>query len=251
MGSQKHFIQYNIFKPNNNIIAFTTTIQTISSDNARYTGDIPDVYGSNRKQLAETLGVKINQLVFPRQTHTNCVVEVNKISSEEISETDALITDNTGICICIQTADCVPILLADPVKKVVAAVHAGWRGTVKKIVEGAINKMVNNKSCSPENILAAVGPSISPEIYEVGIEVVQDVRKHIPNPEKTLMLNGSGKYHLDLWEANRQVMLECGLKIENIEILGECSFQNSDKYYSARRDGINTGRMVSGIMLTS
>jgi hypothetical protein len=193
--------------------------------------------------------IKPEQLVFPRQTHTNCVAEILDIPETEIKETDALVTNKTGICLCVQTADCVPILLFDPANNVIAAVHAGWRGTVKKIVEIAVQKMVLKYNSLPENIVAAIGPSISQEIYEVGNEVVEEVKKSIPNAELLLHKKSSGKYHVNLWEANRQILLENGLSEKHIEILGECSFKESNKYFSARKEGIATGRMVSGIMI--
>jgi len=101
----------------------------------------------------------------------------------------------------------------------------------------------------PQNLLAVIGPSIGPEVYEVGSEVVKKVRQNVPNPEKTLHKNPTGTFHLNLWEANRQLLLASGLSNENIEISGECTFKENEKYYSARRDGIETGRIVSGIML--
>jgi YfiH family protein len=251
MDNSPNFIQYKIFQHFNNVLAFTSTKQTLEEKNARFTGDSSDVLKNNRKQLAHQLDIKANQLVFPRQTHTNCVAEVLDIPDDEISETDALVTENPKICLCVQTADCVPILLYDPVKNAISAIHAGWRGTLKKIVEVAIEKMIANYNCSPKNILAAIGPAISPTIYEVGDEVVQAVRKSIPKAEMTLQKNNSGKYHLNLWEANRQILLANGVISENIEIFDECSFQNNDKYFSARKEGINTGRIVTGIMLKS
>lgn len=249
MDNTKNFIQYKIFEDFENIVAFTTTKQTLGNSNSRFTGDSSDIFEDSRKQLANKLNIKANQLIFPRQTHTNCVAEITDIPINEISETDALISNKPGICLCVQTADCVPILLFDPTNNVVSAIHAGWRGTVKKIIEVAIQKMIINYNCSPKNILAAIGPSISPEIYEIGNDVVLAVRKSIPNSEITLQKNNSGKYHLNLWEANQQILLENGVNTENIEILRECSFQKSNKYYSARKEGIETGRMVSGIML--
>jgi YfiH family protein len=249
MDKTPELIHYKIFEPFKNLVAFTTTKQTLFESDSRFTGNIPQNIKANRGQLASKFGIKTNQLVFPRQTHTNCVAEILEIPKNEIKETDALITNQLEICLCIQTADCVPILLFDPVKKVISAIHAGWRGTVKKIVEGAIQKMITNYNSSPENILAAIGPSISAEIYEVGDEVVSEVKKSIPNSKLTLHKNSSGKFHFNLWEANRQVLLKNGVPSENIEILGECSFQNNGKYFSARKEGINTGRMVSGVML--
>jgi len=249
MHKKNELIYYKIFSGFENVVAFTSTKQTFDVVNPRFTGDSKDIFENDRILLADKLMIKPEQLIFPRQTHTNCVAEISDIPENEIKETDALVTSQTGICLCVQTADCVPILLFDPVNNVIAAVHAGWRGTVKKIAEVAIQKMVLKYNSSPENIVAAIGPSISPDIYEVGNEVVEEVKKSIPNAEMLLHKNSSGNFHVNLWEANRQVLLENGLKEKNIEILGECSFSESNKYFSARKEGIATGRMVSGIMI--
>lgn len=249
MHKNQELIYYKVFSGFENVIAFTSTKQTFDTRNPRFTGDSPDIFENNRIQLAEKLMLKPDQLVFPRQTHTNCVANISDIPENEIKETDALLTDKTGICLCVQTADCVPILLFDKKNNVIAAVHAGWRGTVKKIAEIAVQKMIKNYNSSPKNILAAIGPSISPDIYEVGKEVVDEVKTSIPNANLLLHKNSSGNFHLNLWEANRQVLLAMGLKAKNIEVFGECSFTETEKYYSARKEGIETGRMVSGIML--
>jgi hypothetical protein len=113
----------------------------------------------------------------------------------------------------------------------------------------ALGKMKSQYNCLPQNILSAIGPSISPDVYEVGNEVVSAVKKSIPNAEKTLIKNSSGKFHFNLWEANRQILLANHVIPDNIEVLGECSFSQTNKYFSARKEGIETGRMVSGIML--
>jgi YfiH family protein len=249
MHKNQELIYYKVFSGFENVVAFTSTKQTLEPLNPRFTGDSKDIFENNRALLAEKLMIKPDQLVFPRQTHTNCVAEILDIPENEIKETDALVTNQTGICLCVQTADCVPILLFDPVNIVIAAVHAGWRGTVKKIVEITVQKMVQKYNSSPENIFAAIGPSISPEIYEVGNKVVEEVKKSIPNAGILLHKNSSGKFHFNLWEANRQILLGNGLAEKNIEILGECSFTESNKYFSARKEGIATGRMVSGIMI--
>lgn len=251
MHKIKELIYYKAFSGYENVIAFTSTRQTFDTNNPRFTGDSPEIYSQNRIRLAEKLMIKPEQLVFPRQTHTNCIAEINEIPQSEIKDTDALVTNKTGICLCVQTADCVPILLFDPVNSVIAAIHAGWRGTVKKIAETAVRKMVVQYNSLSENIIAAIGPSISPEIYEVGDEVVAAVRKSIPNAEMLIHKKSSGKFHVNLWEANRQVLLSNGLSEKNIEILGECSYIQNSKYFSARKDGTETGRMVSGIMLLS
>jgi len=249
MHKNQELIYYKVFAGFENVVAFTSNKQTFDTRNPKFTGDSSEIYENNRALLAEKLMIKPEQLVFPRQTHTNCVAEISDIPANEIKETDALVSNKTGICLCVQTADCVPILLFDPVNNVIAAVHAGWRGTVKKIAEIAVQKMVQKYNSNPKNIVAAIGPSISPEIYEVGNEVVKEVRNSIPNADILLHKSNSGNFHLNLWEANRQILLQNGLAKKNIEVLGECSFTETSKYFSARKEGVETGRMVSGIML--
>lgn len=251
MDKNQNLVQYKIFESHKNLIAFTTTKLSSKRKTPRYTGNNFDLIKKNREELAFQLGIKTNQFIFPQQTHTNCVAEILEIPDLEIKETDALITNKSGICLCVQTADCVPIILFDPVKNIISAVHAGWRGTVSKIVEKTVQKMISNYSSSPENILVAIGPSISPKIYEVGNEVILAVKKSVPNAELALSKKNSKKNHLNLWEANKQILLSMGIQSQNIEILGECSFQKNDKYFSARKEGIETGRMVSGVMLLS
>ncbi|SHF42634.1 conserved hypothetical protein [Mariniphaga anaerophila] len=244
------FISYRLFEPFENVKAFTTTKRVFSENKApRFTGDAAQNATENRKQLAGLLKIRENQLIFPRQTHSCCVAEVQTLPEKEMRETDALVTNQPGLCLCIQTADCVPVLLFDSKTKAVAAVHAGWRGTVKKIVGEAVQKMEASFGSVPADILAVVGPSIGPDVYEVGEEVADAARGAIPNFEKTLRESSSGKYHFDLWEANRQVLMALGVLPDNIEVLAECTFKESNKYYSARREGIETGRLVSGIML--
>ncbi len=241
---------FKIFEPfKKDLLAFSTTKKALNHATPRFTGDSPEVYQRSRENLAKILDIQHNQLVFPRQTHTNCVVDIDDVLKTEISETDALVTKKQGICLCVQTADCVPILLFDPVKRVISAIHSGWRGTIKKIVEVAVLKMKDIYGSSPENILALIGPSIGPGVYEVGDEVVKKARENIPNAENTLHENLKGTFHFNLWEANQQLLLNIGLRGKNIEIAGECSFIEDKKYFSARREGVNTGRIVSGIML--
>ncbi|WP_340112096.1 peptidoglycan editing factor PgeF [Maribellus mangrovi] len=247
--ADNNFIRYKIFEAFPEIEVFTTSKQSLIQKNVRFTGDDESSYKTNREELSRYLGIAAEQLVFPRQTHTATVCCIDDLPETEIQETDALVSNKKGLCLCVQTADCVPILLFDPVKKVIAAVHAGWRGTVNRIVANTIEKMKQDYGSDAADIRAAIGPSIGPEVYEVGTEVVAAARKSIPEVRKTLHKNSSGNFHFNLWEANRLILLECGLQFNNIELLSECSFKYDQKYYSARRDGVDTGRMVSGIML--
>src|SRR5690606_17798646 len=159
-------------------------------------------------------------LVFPRQTHSCFVDNLSGIPDHELMETDALVTDTAGICLCIQTADCVPLLLYDPVAKLAGAVHAGWRGTVDLIAAKAVEKMSRIYGSQPQDILVAIGPSIGPDIYEVGNEVADAVYQFIPNGGETLHKGARGKYHLNLWEANRQILIANGILPDHIEVSG-------------------------------
>jgi polyphenol oxidase len=174
MTKQK-FKTYPVFESFLNLLAFSTTKSAFSEKTIpRFTGEPSENVKQNRARLASVLGIQPEQFVFPEQAHTSCVVELDRIPENEIDETDALVTNLPGICLCVQTADCVPILLFDPMNGVIAAVHAGWRGTVKKMAEAAVLKMQRKYHSNSKNIVAAIGPSIGPEVYEVGSEVVNE-----------------------------------------------------------------------------
>lgn len=244
MNKTPDLIRYNIFQSFTQLCAFTTTKNTLAVKKIRYS-NAPE----NRIKLAKVLALEAGQMIYPDQTHSSCVADVPGDPNLLMAETDALVTNKSGLCLCVQTADCVPLLLFDSEKSVIAAVHAGWRGTVGRIAEKTVCKMIKNYGVSAGNIRVAVGPSISPNVYEVGDEVVEAARRSIPNVEITLHKNKHGRFHFNLWEANRQLLLNAGVKSQRIQVLEACSFSESEKYYSARRDGVDTGRMVSGIML--
>ncbi|WP_430972535.1 peptidoglycan editing factor PgeF [Sunxiuqinia rutila] len=218
---------------------------------SRFTGDQPETYQSFRQELANAFQLEAKQLVIPRQVHGKRVVVVNELTVPgDLEETDALITNQPQCCICVQTADCVPILLYDPVRRVVGAVHAGWRGTVQKIVSKTVHEMQRHFNTQPEDLIAGIGPSIHLHAYEVGDEVIRAVREKLPNYRELLKpATTPGKAYLDLWEANKSQLVMAGVLEEQIEIMGFCSFSHQALFYSARRDGIDTGRMISGIML--
>ncbi len=242
-------IHYRIFASFDNIVAFTTEKCDGFNNASRFTGDDSGIYLDNRIKLANVIGISPGNLVFPRQTHSGNVAVIHNLPTVELVETDALVTNKPGICICVQTADCVPILLYDQAMNVAGAVHAGWRGTIKGIAMKAVQAMKDHFGTDPVNILAAIGPSISHRVYEVGNEVITDFRSTFRNCDSFISPLPGNKWLLDLWEANRQVLLSAGLLPQNIEILGRCSFLEEDSFYSARRDGQQTGRIVSGIYI--
>ena len=244
--------KFESFKKYKNIAHFVTTNEGwISGSKPRFTGDREADYTAYRKELAHACQWDEQRYVFARQTHS-CNVAV--VTSENLlttfSDTDALITNEPGLFICVQTADCVPVLLFDPKQKVVAAIHAGWRGTVSKIAQKAVQQMSETFGCDPANIIAGIGPSIHMHAYEVGREVVEAVQASFRNSPALLKPSlNEGKAYFDLWEANQTVLMESGIAEENIEVMGLCTFEHAGLFYSARREGVDTGRMVSAIRL--
>lgn len=244
--------KFESFKKYKNIVHFITTKEGwVNGNKPRFTGDSEDIYAGFRHELAVSCEAEEKSFVFPRQTHSDSIAVVNSANfADTIEDTDALITNEKGLFVCVQTADCVPVLLFDPVKMVVAAVHAGWKGTISKIAGKTVAKMVDSFGCNPTDIVAGIGPSIHMHAYEVGAEVVEAVEANFSNSPALLKPSmNAGHAYFDLWEANQTVLLEAGIREENIEVIGLCSFEHADLFYSARREGSDTGRMVSGIRL--
>jgi YfiH family protein len=216
-------------------------------------GDQQAAVSENRSILCSSLHLDSSHLIFPKQTHT---VNVKSITEEFLSfpadlkknylaETDALITNVKGLAIMVKTADCVPILLFDSKKLIIAAVHAGWRGTTGGIVSKTVEKMKEDFNCNPEDIFAGIGPSISPEVYEVGPDVWEQF-----SPEFYQLIDKKeDKRLLNLWKANMGQLIESGIPRKNIELAEICTLSNPSLFFSARRDGAKTGRMATGIMI--
>lgn len=166
---------------------------------------------------------------------------------------DAVCTNVPGICVAVKTADCIPVLIYDSVNQAVSAVHAGWRGTVQRIVEINLDLLAHTYGTRPEDCYAIIGPGISLESFEIGDEVYEEFQKAafpMNKIAKRFPANPEGeKWHIDLWEANRIQLLAKGVKAENIQVAGIDTFTNSDKFFSARKLGLKAGRIFNGIML--
>lgn len=225
--------------------------------NLGYTvGDDPKAVAENRRRLAETLGVSVDDFVLNRQVH-GCAVRVLKQddSGSGLSkpvppiEADGLVTDIPGLCVMVLVADCTPLLFCDPVKRVVAVAHAGWRGTMKKIAVETVRTMSGQFGCELSDIHAGIGTSIGACCYEVGDEVIEAARDVFgDDADHVLIRQKSGRYHFDLWNANRLQLLKAGLEDSNIELSGLCSSCRPE-FYSHRRDRGHTGRFGAGIMI--
>lgn len=226
-----------------------------------YCGDTPTHVAECRSELCTELGINDEELILPRQTHGNrtLCIDLNfmEASPEEQQKrlygVDAVVTSLPRICIGVSTADCIPILLNDTAKGIIAAIHAGWRGTVARIAELCIETMTANYGCHTEDITAVIAPGISLDAFEVGDEVyrafeesgsdMQEIARRYPTAD------GGEKWHIDLWNANRLQLAACGIKENNIHIAGICTFEKHHEFFSARRLGVNSGRIFNGIII--
>lgn len=250
---------------NNALSHFSTTIHGGSSSGSYaslnislYSGDNTDNVNENRRRIANILNISVKKIYIPYQTHADKILVVdknfiNKNNSDKIellNGVDALITNQKNICIGITTADCVPILIYDPNKNILAAIHAGWKGTVAKIAEKTVKKMAEQFGCKADNLIAGIGPCISAEHFEVGEEVVEIFAKAGFNIKDIAYRNtGTGKMHFDLTLTNKLILNEAGLLASNIECANLCTYSNPDMLFSARRQTIHSGRMLTGGIL--
>lgn len=220
-----------------------------------YCGDEEEAIKKNREALCELLRIADDRLLMPHQVHLTEMTVVDegllRLSAEERHEAlegvDALMTNVKGVCIGVSTADCIPVLLYDPVQHAVCAIHAGWRGTVQRIVEKAVLRMGAVYGSHAEDIVAQIGPGIHLESFEVGDEVYEAFRE--AGFPMELIARRFEKWHIDLPLCNKLQMLDLGLREENIQLSGICTYDNCEKYFSARRLGINSGRLYTGIIM--
>lgn len=210
-----------------------------------YTGDAPNHVSDCRKQFATALGISVERLWFPRQVHGTTVVRVDGSTPQGV-EADAVITNEKGLCIGVSTADCVPLLIADRKGRGIAAIHAGWRGTVEHIAGRAVEALIDLTGGTADELVAMIGPSISPEAFEVGEEVAEAFRAA---GRTDCVLGGYRKPHVDLRQANVMDLLDAGLDLLHVDCTPACSWSSPQHLFSARRLGIQSGRTASCIMM--
>lgn len=210
---------------------------------------------ANRVLLAKETGIAPEKFLYASQVHSGDVKIIDQSAFEngvlvQNPRTDATITNLPGICLMVMVADCVPVLLFDPVKRVSAVIHAGWRGTVHNITSNTILAMVQHYRSNPANILAGIGPSIGPCCYEVGEDVKDFVSQSFGTTEGYLIRkDDSSKPHFDLWYANRQQLTNKGVQPANIETSGLCTRCHRDVFFSSRASSGITGRFAAGICI--
>lgn len=245
------------------VCAFTTRLGGFSQEPydclnmAFHVGDQIERVRQNRRRFTAALGIEAGNIVAADQVHGDVIKEVTTADmgrgameyDTTIQATDALMTNIPQVPLLTCYADCVPLFFFDPVKKVVALAHAGWKGTVLQIGRQTVERMANIYGCEPVNVRAAIAPSIGPCCYEVDEKVMERVRASFPYWQELTEEKGTGKWKLNLWEANRRQLLDSGLKEENIVVAGVCTNCNSEQLFSYRAAGGKTGRMAAIIML--
>lgn len=211
--------------------------------------DDPESVMENYRLVAEDLGFPLEMAVLSRQTHTDNIRVVTRedagkglVRESDIFDTDGLMTKEKGIPLVVFTADCVPILLCDTKRPAVAAVHAGWRGTVQDIGGKAVRKMQEQFGSDPKDILAVIGPSIGPCHFSFGPEAPEYFPAEFCKPQED-------GYLVDLWAMNKSLLLAQGVLEEHIEVAEVCTVCHAEEFYSYRTHKEHTGRQAAIIMI--
>jgi polyphenol oxidase len=207
----------------------------------------------NWSKLAKTFAIPLEQFLVLNQIHGDNIFVIKPHGSyfspgDELNY-DAIITCRTNIAICIKTADCVPVFIVDKAKKIIAVVHAGWRGTALGISSKVIRLMQHQYGSLPRDILAAIGPSIGRCCYEVDNATAEALGAQRNKESFVFPKAMKSKWLVDLPEANRQQILDCGIPETNIELSGHCTMCSQDMFFSHRGSGGITGRQINFMMI--
>ena len=229
-----------------------------------YTGDDYDHVQACRQELIGFLQIPDSQLVVPHQVHgTLCRVVTPQLIDElkdnvmppSLENVDAVVTDLPNVCVGVSTADCVPILYYDMRTGAVGAVHAGWRGTVAGIAAIVLSQLRDSFGTRLDDVRCIIGPSIGPDAFEVGDEVYQTFFQagfpmlQIACRKPSLdTLTAESRWYIDLWTANSLQLQQVGVPRQNIYVAGLCTYTEPSRFFSARRLGVKSGRIFSGIL---
>jgi len=224
---------------------------------ARNVGDDPAAVAENHRRFAEALGVSGTRVYEVTQVHGAVVQRVGRadsVAAVRLLEADALVTGpasgpapkNEALCLAIRTADCVPVLIADPESRAVAAAHAGWRGIVAGVIPRAILALAEAGGGDPSNFVAAIGPHIRVDAFEVGDEVAQEIEAAAPGCGA--IRPRQPRPHADLSLVVRAHLGAGGVRNDNVDDVGGCTFVDAARFFSYRRDGSRSGRLLSAIV---
>ena len=221
---------------------------------ALHTGDDPNVVVNNRRKLCRVLGLSDETIVTPQQVHGDRFVYVTEADcgrgaweyADAIADCDALITDRPNVTLLLCFADCVPVLFVDPINRAIGISHAGWKGTAKKIGQKTLLEMQARFGTNPKDCLVGIAPSIGACCFEVDDYVVNEFRKEYVSLNPFLAeAKVEGKYHLDLWKANRIQLEEIGVAADNIISADICTACNERMLFSYRAEQGKTGRIAA------
>lgn len=220
-------------------------------------GDDPKAVMENYRRVAETFGKIVEDFVCTDQTHTTNVLRVGKAEKgfgvtreKPYTDVDGLITNEPGVILSTFYADCVPLYFVDPVNKAIGLSHSGWRGTVGRMGQKTLEAMKEAFGTKPEDVYAAIGPSICQDCYEIS----EDVTEHFYNEfqghgDEILINKGNSKYQLDLWKTNEIVLLEAGILPEHLAVTNICTCCNSEILFSHRASHGKRGNLAAFLML--
>lgn len=258
-----NLLHFNNLQASQGLVHFQTTreggcsLPPFDTTNMSYSvGDNPYNVLRNREALAAQIGETAGRFVFIKQVHGTRIAVVTDREcgrgvwpwlDDKIEGTDGLITNTPHVVISVKTADCIPVLLFDPVQRVIAAIHAGWRGTAARILPHAVEIMQSRFGSRPADLLAGIGAGAGACCYEVSEEVYNAIRSSLQDsPYPTCAENNR---HIDLKEINRMQLVECGVQAAHIEVSPLCSICNPRVIFSHRASGGVAGRSLTGICL--
>lgn len=203
----------------------------------------------NRQRFCEAVGVEVQNIVSSGQVHETTVAVVDHShAGKRIAETDALVTNTKGLPLLLFFADCVPLLIFDPVQQVIGLSHAGWKGTVQSIGPKTLQCMQQNFGTNPANCLVGIGPSIGPADYEIDEPVMTEIQKYWSNEQQFTSPTTPGHWLLDLWRWNQMQFIDSGVASQNIHTAGISTASHSEIFFSHRASGGKAGRF--GVLMS-
>ncbi|TAF64419.1 MAG: peptidoglycan editing factor PgeF [Cytophagales bacterium] len=228
-----------------------------------HVSDTPELVVLNRQLIAQHLGIASHQMFFLKQIHSGKIIALDQLPTDKLedkgfwneknvwAEADAWTTQLRNVALVVQMADCAAVLLYDSEKKAIGIAHAGWRGTVAEIVKNTLQQMKEKYQTNPQNVWAGISPCISVAKYEVGDEVVNTVKELFPMEKDNYLWwnENTQKYHFDLKKANESQLLAMGVPKTQISISEHCTLTENHLFFSARRDGNASGRILALMML--
>ena len=220
-------------------------------------GDAPEAVIENYRRVAEAFGKTVDDFVCTDQTHTTTVLQVGKeekgygVTREKpYTDVDGLITNEPGVILSTFYADCVPLYFVDPVHKAIGLSHSGWRGTVGRMGQRTLEAMTEAFGTKPEDVYAAIGPSICQDCYEISEDVAEHFYAEFKGHGDEILINKeNGKYQLDLWKTNEIVLLDAGIKPEHLAVTNVCTCCNGEVLFSHRASQGKRGNLAAFLML--